>query len=77
MNSYTTYPTPAPTHFDMYDRQMNGLHIDGIFFALLFFGSWLLMFCFKVWTVGWNHNPPRKAKEFKSEDWSMPSNWRN
>jgi hypothetical protein len=75
MNSYTLYPTPAPTPWDIYDRQMNGLHIDGILFAMLFFGSWLLFFVLWVWTrkpVKNNKLAPMPSK------WEVPSdNWRN
>jgi hypothetical protein len=74
-NGYTLYPTPAPTPWDMYDRQMSGLHIDGIFFFMLFFWSWFVFFV----VVAWNRRakPRIKANSFKSEDWTMPSNWRN
>lgn len=72
MNTYTA--TPAPTLTSFYDEQMNGLHIDGIFFALLCFASWIVFF--SLWA--WNHKPRRAQKVQKSEDWTMPhSNWRN
>ena len=74
MNSYTLYPTPAPTPFYMYDRQMNGLHIDGIFFFLLWFGSWVLFI--SLWA--WNHKPAPKTKIHPPPSkWEMSSNGRN
>jgi hypothetical protein len=58
----------------MYDRQLNGLHIDGIFFFLAFFASWLLWLVLKVWS----YKPPKPKKPAPMPSkWEMPSNWRN
>jgi len=74
MNTYTLYPTPAPTPYDLYDRQMNGLHIDGIFWFFAFFGSWFLWGFFKAWSY-----KPRKPKIGPMPSkWEIQSeNWRN
>jgi len=72
MNSYTLYPTPAPTPWDTYDRPVNGLHIDGIFWFMLCFASWVLFI--SAWA--WNHKPKHRVQA-KPEDWALPTNWRN
>jgi hypothetical protein len=73
MNSYTLYPTPAPTPWGMYDRQMEGLHLDGIFFFMLFFWSWILF----IFAWSWNHKPRRKAHKplLPKEHWEAPERW--
>src|SRR5271166_1556542 len=72
---YTLYPTPAPTPWDAYDRPVNGLHIDGIFFFLLWFGSWVFLFTF--WA--WKRQPRSRKFSPMPSKWEMPSseNWRN
>ena len=74
MNTYnSTIGTPTPTPF--YDQAIAPMHWDGVFFALLCFGSWVL-FIF-VWA--WNHKPRKRAKlSPRPSKWEMPSNhWRN
>jgi hypothetical protein len=74
MNTHSgTVGTPTQTSF--YDQQMSGLHIDGIFFAMLWFWSWVLF----IWLWAWNHKP-RKSKKLgpMPSKWEVPSdNWRN
>jgi hypothetical protein len=72
MNSYTTEASPPPT--SLYDQQMNGLHIDGIFFAVLWVGSWVLF----IWLWAWNHRPkPLPKIAPRRVEWQLPKDWRN
>jgi hypothetical protein len=73
MNTETKMGIPTPTSF--YDQQMNGLHIDGIFFAMLWIGSWVLF----IWTRAWSHKPSKSTKLAPMPSkWEIPSDhWRN